>query len=501
MVYSHIRLPHKLVQINSIFWSALIMRNMIQFYINGEWVDPVKPNTCDVYNPSNGEVCGQISMGSSADVDIAVNAANQAFKTFSLSSKKERLELLESILKILIERNEEIAKAIMEEMGAPWTLALKAQAESGPQQFKAIIDVLKNYSFEEMIGSTCVAKEAIGVCAMITPWNWPISQIALKVAPALAAGCTMILKPSEIAPFNAMLFTQALHDAGVPKGVFNLINGDGPIVGETLSSHPGIAMISFTGSTRAGISVAKNAAPSVKRVTQELGGKSANIILEDADFNKAVSRGAMSCFSNSGQSCNAPTRMLVPEDKIEEAANIASKVAETTKADDPTKDSTKIGPVVSKIQWDKIQKLIQVGIDEGAELVAGGTGNPNPESNGYFVKPTVFSNVNNNMEIAREEIFGPVLSIIPYKDEEEAIEIANDTPYGLAGYVSSENIEHARSVASKLRTGMVHINGAPLDAMAPFGGYKQSGNGREWGEYGMEEFLEIKSVYGYKNKN
>ena len=307
MVYSHIRLPRKLVQINSIFWSALIMRNKIQFYINGEWVDPVKPNTCDVYNPSNGEVCGQISMGSSADVDIAVNAANQAFNTFSLSSKKERLELLESILKILIERNEEIAKAIMEEMGAPWTLALKAQAESGPQQFKAIIDVLKNYSFEEMIGSTCVAKEAIGVCAMITPWNWPISQIALKVAPALAAGCTMILKPSEIAPFNAMLFTQALHDAGVPKGVFNLINGDGPIVGETLSSHPGIAMISFTGSTRAGISVAKNAAPSVKRVTQELGGKSANIILEDADFNKAVSRGAMSCFSNSGQSCNAPT--------------------------------------------------------------------------------------------------------------------------------------------------------------------------------------------------
>ena len=310
----------------------------------------------------------------------------------------------------------------------------------------------------------------------------------------------MILKPSEIAPFNAMLFTQALHDAGVPKGVFNLINGDGPIVGETLSSHPGIAMISFTGSTRAGISVAKNAAPSVKRVTQELGGKSANIILEDADFNKAVSRGAMSCFSNSGQSCNAPTRMLVPEDKIEEAANIASKVAEATKADDPTKDSTIIGPVVSKTQWDKIQKLIQVGIDEGAELVAGGTGNPNPKSNGYFVKPTVFSNVNNHMEIAREEIFGPVLSIIPYKNEEEAIEIANDTPYGLAGYVSSENIEHARSVASKLRTGMVHINGAPLDAMAPFGGYKQSGNGREWGEYGMEEFLEIKSVYGYKNK-
>ena len=477
------------------------MKNMVQFYINGEWVDPVIPNTADVYNPSNGEICGRISMGSKDDVDIAVKAANDAFSSFSSTSKNERIELLECILNILIERNEEIARAIMEEMGAPWDLALNAQAESGPQQFSAIIDVLKGYSFNEMVGSTCVAKEPIGTCAMITPWNWPISQIALKVAPAIAAGCTMILKPSEIAPFNAILFAQALHDAGVPKGVFNLINGDGTSVGEAMSSHPGIAMVSFTGSTRAGISVAQNAAPSVKRVTQELGGKSANIILEDADFNKAVSRGAMSCFSNSGQSCNAPTRMLVPQERLDEAAEIASKVAEMTIADDPEKESTKIGPVVSQAQWDKIQKLIQTGIEEGAVLAAGGTGKPNPTSKGFYVKPTVFTNVKNNMTIAKEEIFGPVLSIIPYKDENEAIAIANDTPYGLAGYVSSENIEHARSVASKMRTGMVHINGAPLDAMAPFGGYKQSGNGREWGEYGLEEFLEIKSVYGYSSEN
>jgi len=473
------------------------MRDMTQFYINGEWVDPITPNPMDVFNPATGDICGQISLGSSADVDKAVSAANEAFISFSATSKEERLELLESILKILIGRNEEIALAIMEEMGAPWDLALNAQAESGPQQFSAIIEVLKNYAFEEMVGTTCVAKEPIGTCALITPWNWPISQIALKVAPAIAAGCTMILKPSEIAPFNAMLFTQVLHDAGVPKGVFNLINGDGPIVGTALSGHPGIAMISFTGSTRAGVAVAQNAAPSVKRVTQELGGKSANIILHDADFKKAVTGGARSCFSNSGQSCNAPTRMLVPQEKLDEAAKIASNVAKTTIAGQPDDDDTIIGPVVSQAQWTKIQNLIKVGIDEGANLVAGGLGKPNASSAGYFVKPTVFSNVNNNMRIAREEIFGPVLAIIPYSSEEEAIAIANDTPYGLAGFVSSGDINHAREVASKMRTGMVHINGAPLDSMAPFGGYKQSGNGREWGEYGMDEFLEIKSMYGF----
>ncbi len=476
------------------------MRDMVQFYINGEWVDPVTPNAMEVYNPASGDVCGQISLGSVADVDKAVSAANIAFNSFSITSKEERIELLQSILTILIRRNKEIAEAIMEEMGAPWSLALNAQAESGPQQFKAIIEVLRNFEFQEMIGTTCVAKEAIGTCAMITPWNWPISQIALKVAPALAAGCSMILKPSEIAPFNAMLFTEVLHEAGVPKGVFNLINGDGPTVGTALSGHPGISMVSFTGSTRAGISVAQNAAPSVKRVAQELGGKSANIILDDADFEKAVARGTSSCFSNSGQSCNAPTRMLVPEEKMDQAAAIASQVASTTIAGNPNDESTTIGPVVSFAQWEKIQNLIQVGIDEGANLVAGGTGKPDPENSGYYVKPTVFSNVDNDMTIASEEIFGPVLSIIPYKDENEAIKIANDTPYGLAGYVSSGNLEHARSVASKLRTGMVHINGAPLDSMAPFGGYKQSGNGREWGKFGMEEFLEIKSVYGFESR-
>ena len=476
------------------------MHDMTKFYINGEWVDPVTPRLMEVHNPSSGEICGHISLGDAKDVDKAVLAANAAFNSFSNTSKKERIELLQSILTILIERNEEIATAIMEEMGAPWDLALNAQAESGPQQFSAIIEVLKNFNFEEMVGTTCVAKEPIGACALITPWNWPISQIALKVAPAIAAGCTMILKPSEIAPFNAMLFTQALHDAGVPKGVFNLINGDGPSVGTALSGHPGIAMISFTGSTRAGISVAQNAAPTVKRVTQELGGKSANIILSDADFSKAVSNGVKSCFSNSGQSCNAPTRMLVPKAKLDEAAQIANQIAQNTIAGQPEEEDTIIGPVISQQQWEKIQKLIQVGIDEGANLVAGGTGKPEKSGNGYFVKPTVFSDVNNNMRIAREEIFGPVLSIIPYKDEAEAINIANDTPYGLAGYVSSNDIEHARDVASKMRTGMVHINGAPLDSMAPFGGYKQSGNGREWGEYGMEEFLEIKSMYGYTGK-
>jgi len=476
------------------------MRDMIQFYINGEWVDPVTPNTIEVHNPANGDVCGQISLGSAGDVDKAVSAANIAFNSFSISPKEERIELLQSILTILIRRNKEIAEAIMEEMGAPWNLALNAQAESGPQQFKAIIEVLRDFEFQEMIGTTCVAKEAIGTCAMITPWNWPISQIALKVAPALAAGCSMILKPSEIAPFNAMLFAEVLHEAGVPKGIFNLINGDGPTVGAALSGHPGISMVSFTGSTRAGISVAQNAAPSVKRVTQELGGKSANIILDDADFEKAVARGTSSCFSNSGQSCNAPTRMLVPEEKMDQAATIASQVAKTTIVGNPKDESTTIGPVVSLIQWKKIQNLIQVGIDEGANLVAGGTGKPDPENSGYYVRPTVFSNVDNNMTIASEEIFGPVLSIIPYKDENEAIKIANDTPYGLAGYVSSGDLEHARSVASRLKTGMVHINGAPLDSMAPFGGYKQSGNGREWGKYGMEEFLEIKSIYGFESR-
>jgi aldehyde dehydrogenase (NAD+) len=470
---------------------------MLQFYIDGQWVDPVHANPLEVINPATEEVCGHISMGSVEDVDKAVAAANRAAAGFALTPVADRIDLLQSILDIFVRRNDEVATAIMEEMGAPWPLAKYAQAASGSQHIGAIIEVLKTYAFEETHGSTRILKEPIGPCALITPWNWPINQIAVKVAPALAAGCTMVLKPSEIAPFDAMIFAEILDEAGVPAGVFNLVNGDGPVVGSALSGHPDIAMVSFTGSTRAGVAVAQNAAPGVKRVAQELGGKSANILLDDADFDKAVTSGADMCFNNTGQSCNAPTRMLVPKGRLAEAAAIAAAKADSTVVGDPQEKGTEIGPVVSQLQWDKIQGLIQKGIDEGATLVAGGTGRPEGLEKGYYVKPTVFSGVNNDMTIAREEVFGPVLSIIPYEDEDDAVRIANDTPYGLSGYVTSADLERARSVAARLRTGMVHINGASLDAMAPFGGYKHSGNGREWGAHGLEEFLEVKSVYGY----
>jgi len=473
------------------------MRDMLQFYIDGQWVDPVHANPLEVINPATEEVCGRISMGSVEDVDKAVAAANRAAAGFALTPVADRIDLLQSILDIFTRRHDEVATAIMEEMGAPWPLAKYAQAASGSQHIGAIIEVLKTYAFEETHGSTRIMKEPIGPCALITPWNWPINQIAVKVAPALAAGCTMVLKPSEIAPFDAMIFAEILDEAGVPAGVFNLVNGDGPVVGSALSGHPDIAMVSFTGSTRAGVAVAQNAAPGVKRVAQELGGKSANILLDDADFDKAVTSGADMCFNNTGQSCNAPTRMLVPKGRLAEAAAIAAAKADSTAVGDPQEKGTEIGPVVSQLQWDKIQGLIQKGIDEGATLVAGGTGRPEGLEKGYYVKPTVFSGVNNDMTIAREEVFGPVLSIIPYEDEDDAVRIANDTPYGLSGYVTSADLERARSVAARLRTGMVHINGASLDAMAPFGGYKHSGNGREWGAHGLEEFLEVKSVYGY----
>jgi len=471
---------------------------MLQFYIDGQWVDPETPNPFDVINPATEEVCGRISLGSAADVDKAVAAANRAADSYAQTTREERISLLEAILEIYYRRNDEVATAIMEEMGAPWKLAKYAQAPSGSEHIKGAIDVLKIYEFAETIGTTQVVREPIGPCAMITPWNWPMNQITVKVAPALAAGCTMVLKPSEIAPFDAVLFAEILHEAGVPAGVFNLINGDGPTVGEALSSHPDIAMVSFTGSTRAGVAVAQNAAPTVKRVAQELGGKSANIVLADADFAKVVGRGASACFENSGQSCNAPTRMLVPKERLAEAAEIAGKRAESTKAGDPQAEDTRIGPVVSEVQWNKIQGLIQKGIDEGATLVAGGPGRPDDLEKGYYVKPTVFSDVNNEMTIAREEIFGPVLAIIPYENEDDAVRIANDTPYGLSGYVSSGDLDRARAIAARLRTGMVHINNASLDSNAPFGGYKHSGNGREWGTHGMEEFLELKSVYGYQ---
>ncbi len=472
------------------------MKEFLQFYIDGEWVDPAMANTLDVINPATEEAVARISLGSAEDVDRAVAAAKRAFAAFSQTSREERMALLEKILEVYKTHYNDIAEAISAEMGAPITLSQKAQAATGIGHFKTALRVLKDYPFEEVRGTTLLRKEPVGVCGFITPWNWPINQIACKVAPALAAGCTMILKPSEIAPMNAYLFAQVLDEAGVPAGVFNLVNGDGPTVGEAMSAHPDIDMMSFTGSTRAGIAVAKAAADTVKRVTQELGGKSANIILEDADFAKAVSRGVAGCMVNSGQSCNAPTRMLVPAARMEEAIEVARAAVERSAPGDPTQENTALGPVVSKVQFDKIQGLIQAGIDEGATLVAGGTGLPDGMERGYFVRPTVFANVTNDMTIAREEVFGPVLAILAYEDEDDAVAIANDTPYGLSGYVSSGDLAHAGRVAARLRTGNVHINNAPGDQGAPFGGYKQSGNGREWGEFGFEEFLEVKAVMG-----
>ena len=472
------------------------MKECLKFYINGEWVDPVKPKTLDVINPATEEPIGRISLGSAEDVDKAVKAARAAFETFSRTTREERVALLERILGVYQTRLFEIAETISQEMGAPMWLANAAQAPSGMAHLMQTLEVLKSYAFVENKGSTRILHEPVGVCGFITPWNWPINQIVCKVAPALAAGCTMVLKPSEVAPLNAILFAEVLHEAGVPKGVFNLVNGDGPTVGAAISSHPGVDMVSFTGSTRAGTQVAKAAADTVKRVAQELGGKSANIILDDADLKAAVEGGVRSCFTNSGQSCNAPTRMLVPRSKLKEAAAFAKAAAESVTVGDPTAEGITIGPVVSKTQFEKIQGLIEKGIKEGAELVTGGPGRPKNLAKGYYVQPTVFANVRNDMTIAREEIFGPVLCILPYDNEEDAIKIANDTPYGLSGYVSSGDPQRALRVASRLRTGNVHLNGAPPDFGAPFGGYKQSGNGREWGSFGFEEFLEVKAVMG-----
>ena len=473
------------------------MREYKQFYINGEWVDPVTPNVLDVINPATEGVCAQISMGSEADVDLAVAAAKAAFESFSRTTVAERIELLESCAEVYQKYYNDIADAIREEMGAPQELAAGAQAFCGLGHLQEAAKILKTFSFEEDLGEHRVFKEAIGVCGLITPWNWPVNQIGCKVAPALAVGCTMVLKPSEVAPLSAYLFTQVMHEAGVPAGVFNMINGDGPIVGTALSGHPDVDMMSFTGSTRAGTLVAQNAAPTVKRVTQELGGKSPNIILDDADLETAVTSGLMHMYNNTGQSCNAPSRMLVPAAKLAEAEAIAARVSATVVVGDPTAEGTTMGPVVSEVQFNKIQGLIQAGIDEGATLVAGGTGRPEGIDKGYFIKPTVFSGVNNEMTVAAEEIFGPVLAMIPYETEEEAIRIANDTPYGLAGYVQSGDIGHAREVASRIRAGNVHINGAAGGFNVPFGGFKQSGNGREWGHHGFTDYLEIKAVEGY----
>lgn len=472
------------------------MREYLKFYIDGQWVDPVTPKTLDVINPANEEVAGHISLGSEADVDKAVKAAQKAFETYSQTTREERIELLERIIVEYQKRYEDMAKAITEEMGAPSWLAQRAQAAMGIGHVQTAVEVLKNYKFEEDRGTTRLVKEPIGVCGFITPWNWPVNQIACKVAPALATGCTMVLKPSEVAPFSGYIWTEILHAAGVPAGVFNMVNGDGPTVGAAISSHPGVDMVSFTGSTRAGIEVAKNAAPTVKRVHQELGGKSPNIILEDADFAKAVAGGVGSVMMNSGQSCNAPTRMLVPAKKMDEVIAIAKATAEAHTVGDPNGNS-KMGPVVSEVQWKKIQTLIQKGIDEGATLVSGGVGLPDGLEKGYYVKPTVFANVTNDMSIAKEEIFGPVVSILGYETVEEAVQVGNDTEYGLAAYVSGTDPEKIKAVASKLRAGQVNINGAAPDMMAPFGGYKMSGNGREWGDHAFGEFLETKAVLGY----
>jgi len=473
------------------------MYDFRRFFIDGAWVQPSGRRELDVINPATEQAVGRILLGTAEDVDTAVRAARRAFESFSQTSREERIELLERIIKIFKTNMPRLASAISDEMGAPMKLALNAQAGSGLGHFATALAVLKDFQFEETLGTTQIRREPIGVCGLITPWNWPLNQIACKVAPALAAGCTVVLKPSEIAPLSAHVFAEILAEAGVPKGVFNLIDGDGPTVGEALARHPDIDMVSFTGSTRAGVLVAKAAADTVKRVSQELGGKSANIILEDADLNAAVKNGVLSMMSNTGQSCNAPSRMLVPARLYDEAVNIAKTVAARPVVGDPKADGVTMGPVANKTQFDKIQKLLEKGIAEGATAVIGGPGRPAGLDKGYFVKPTVFANVNNDMTIAREEIFGPVLVMIPYQSEEEAIRIANDTVYGLSGYVYSGNIENARRVAAKLRAGMVHLNGSPTDVNAPFGGYKQSGNGREWGREGLKEFLEIKAVMGY----
>ncbi|MCC7099632.1 MAG: aldehyde dehydrogenase family protein, partial [Rubrivivax sp.] len=448
------------------------MREQLNFYIDGQWVAPASPRTLDVLDPATEAVMGRISLGSAADVDRAARAARRAFATFSRTSVAERVALLEAVIAEYKRRHADLAAAISEEMGAPAMLAQKAQAPVGLGHLQAALTVLRGYAFEELRGTTMLQKTPIGVCGLITPWNWPMNQIACKVAPALATGCTMILKPSEIAPFSAIVFAEILHAAGVPAGVFNLVNGDGPGVGAAISAHPEVDMVSFTGSTRAGIEVARAAAPSVKRVHQELGGKSPNIILPDADLQRAVTGGVRAVMTNSGQSCNAPTRLLVPSARMDEALAIAKAAAEATSVGAPDSGAV-IGPVVSGAQWDKIQTLINRGIAEGAALVAGGPGRPEGLDKGWYVKPTVFGRVKNDMTIAREEIFGPVLVLIGYDSVDEAIAIANDTPYGLSAYVSGSDIDEVRRVASQLRAGQVTLNGVPPDLMAPFGGFKQ----------------------------
>jgi aldehyde dehydrogenase (NAD+) len=467
-----------------------------QFYIDGAWVDPASPKVFEVINPATETVAGVISMGGAQDVDRAVAAARRAFDAYSRTTPQERLALMERILTAYKAHYDEIAQAISTEMGAPITLAKGSQTRIGVGHISAMIEVLKSFKFEETRGKVRLVQEPVGVCALITPWNWPMNQVAAKVVPALAAGCTMVLKPSEYSPFSAILWAKVMHEAGVPAGVFNLINGDGIHVGAPLSSHRDVDMVSFTGSTRAGTEVARNAAASVKRVHQELGGKSPNVLLDDADFERAVKQSVLHVFQNSGQSCNAPTRMLVPAGKMAEVEAIAKRIAQTVVVGDPASEKTNLGPVVSKLQFDRVEGYIEKGIAEGASLICGGTGRPQGLTEGYYVKPTIFSNVRNDMTIAREEIFGPVLCILPYQTEEQAVQIANDTPYGLAAYVWSEDPMRARRVGNRIRAGQVALNGASGDMSTPFGGFKASGNGREYGEFGLRDFLEVKAMIG-----
>ena len=473
------------------------MKQCRQFYIDGKWVNPATGRDFDVINPASEEPVATISLGSAADVDRAVAAAKTAFVFFSETTRDQRVAFLQRIIEVYQAKSEEMAQAISLEMGAPLSLARKAQVPAGLGHLAETVKLLQQFSFEEIKGSTMMRKEAIGVCGLITPWNWPMNQIVCKVAPALAAGCTMVLKPSEMAPLSAYLFAEILHEAGLPPGVFNLVNGDGPVVGAAIASHPDVAMVSFTGSTRGGIAVALAAAPTVKRVTQELGGKSANIILDDADLVSAVKEGVQNCLRNTGQSCNAPTRMLIPRSKMAEATRIAKQAAEEMKVGDPSAEGISLGPLSSKAQFDKVETMIRKGIEEGAAVITGGPGRPTGLTKGYFAQPTIFAGVTNDMSIARDEIFGPVLCMIAYEDEDEAVRIANDSPYGLAGFVTSGDMDRARRIARRIRSGNVHINGARVDFAGCFGGYKQSGNGREWGEAGLEEFLELKAIFGY----
>jgi aldehyde dehydrogenase (NAD+) len=475
-----------------------ISDNIGRFYINGQWVAPSAGATSlDVINPATEASVARVAIGGREDAELAIAAARAAFAGFSAWTKDERLALLRRVRDVYESRLGIIADAITTEMGAPAKMSKSDQAWSGLGHIDATIAALERFSFEEMRGSTLIVREAIGVAGLITPWNWPMNQIACKVAPAIAAGCTVVLKPSEIAPLSGILFAEIMHDAAAPAGVFNLVNGDGPGVGQVLSSHPDIDVVSFTGSTRAGVLVAKSAADTVKRVAQELGGKSPNIILADADLEVAVRSGVEACFGNSGQSCDAPTRMLVPRERHEEALEIARSAAEALATGDPLDPATDLGPVISQIQYDKIQALIASGIQDGATLVTGGRGRPEGLTQGYFVKPTVFGAVTPDMRIAREEIFGPVLAVMPYSSEAEAVRIANDTVYGLAGYVQSGDLDHARAIARQLRAGQVHINSPDWDLFAPFGGYKQSGNGREYADWGMADYLETKALIGY----